>query len=201
MTDQEWLAATDLQDMLEFLRGKASGRKLRLLAVACSRRVWSWIDARGRNAVDVAERFADGLAGPNDMRAARLACREAGGQAAWYAAASDPAIAARNAARSAQTAYADNVLSRAEELAQTNVVRDIFGNPFRRASLDPAWVTPGVVAPAQTIYDARAFGRLPELAGALEHAGCRNAGVLDHCRQPGEHVRGCWVVDLVLGKE
>ena len=53
---------------------------------------------------------------------------------------------------------------------------------------------------AQAIYDERAFDRLPILADALEDAGCTDAAILDHCRQPGEHVRGCWVVDLLLGK-
>ena len=54
---------------------------------------------------------------------------------------------------------------------------------------------------AQSIYDDRAFDRLPILADALEDAGCDKADILNHCRQPGEHVRGCWVVDLVLGKD
>ena len=53
---------------------------------------------------------------------------------------------------------------------------------------------------AQSIYDARAFDRLPLLADALEDAGCADADILSHCRTPGEHVRGCWVVDLLLGK-
>jgi hypothetical protein len=82
-----------------------------------------------------------------------------------------------------------------------NLLRDIYGSPFRPTTLDTAWLTSEVVVLAQTIYDNRAFGRLPELADALEQAGCTDADVLDHCRQPGEHVRGCWVVDLVLGKE
>jgi hypothetical protein len=58
-----------------------------------------------------------------------------------------------------------------------------------------------VVHLAQAICEERAFDRLPILADALEDAGCTNADVLDHCRQPGEHVRGCWVVNLLLGKE
>ena len=103
MTEAEWLECADPQPMLKFLSGKASSRKLRLFAVACSRRAWSFIDALGRAAVDVAENFADGLAGPEELRAARLACQGAGGQASWYAAATNPLIAARNAARSAQS--------------------------------------------------------------------------------------------------
>ena len=53
---------------------------------------------------------------------------------------------------------------------------------------------------AQTIYDHRTFADLPILADALEEAGCDNADILTHCRSSGEHVRGCWVVDLLLGK-
>jgi hypothetical protein len=85
--------------------------------------------------------------------------------------------------------------------SQAIVVRDIFGNPFRPVTLNPAWRTSNVSALAQSIYDDRAFDRLPILADALEDAGCDNADILNHCRQPGEHVRGCWVVDLVLEKE
>jgi len=82
------------------------------------------------------------------------------------------------------------------------MLRDIFGPlPFRPVPLEPTWLTPTVVKLAQTIYDRYAFNRLPVLADALEEAGCTKADILAHCRQPGEHVRGCWVVDLLLGKE
>jgi hypothetical protein len=86
---------------------------------------------------------------------------------------------------------------------QAKLVRDIFSNPFRPPSLDPSWLSwnDGTIPKlAQAIYDDRAFDRLPILADALEEAGCTNADILNHCRQPGEHVRGCWVVDLLLGK-
>ena len=77
------------------------------------------------------------------------------------------------------------------------------GYPFRLATLAPewaAWNDATVVKLAQGIYDDRAFERLPVLADALEDAGCDNADILAHCRGPGPHVRGCWVVDLLLGK-
>ena len=67
--------------------------------------------------------------------------------------------------------------------------------------LNISWLTPTVQSIAAAIDQDRAFDRLPILADALEEAGCTNADVLLHCRQPGEHVRGCWVVDLVLGKK
>jgi hypothetical protein len=84
------------------------------------------------------------------------------------------------------------------------LLRDIFGNPFRPVTINPEWVAcnDGMVRKtAQAIYDERAFDRMPILADALQDAGCDNADILDHCRKPGEHVKGCWVVDLLLGKE
>jgi hypothetical protein len=63
------------------------------------------------------------------------------------------------------------------------------------------WNESTVTELAQAIYTDRAFDRLPILADALEEAGCTDAAILEHCRGPGPHVRGCWVVDLLLGKE
>jgi hypothetical protein len=81
-----------------------------------------------------------------------------------------------------------------------HLLRDIFGNPFRPVACDTAWLTSDVIALACGIYDERAFDRTPILADALQDAGCDSADVLDHCRGAGPHVRGCWVVDLLLGK-
>ena len=83
---------------------------------------------------------------------------------------------------------------------QAEIVRCVLGNPFRPVVADPAWLTPTAIAIADSLYRDRAFDRLPILADALEEAGCTVADILLHCRQPGEHVRGCWAVDLVLGK-
>ena len=208
MTEKEWLECGEPQKMLEVLqKSGASARKLRLFAVACSRRMWAWIDVLGRTAVEVAENFADGLAGPAELRAARLACQGAGGQAAWYAAATNPANAARNAARSAQAGVANKALFGSEAvelLAQARLVREIFGDPFRPGVVDQSWLAwhdGSVVKLAQAIYEERAFERLPNLAAALEEAGCMKEDILAHCRQPGEHVRGCYVLDILLGKE
>ncbi len=91
-----------------------------------------------------------------------------------------------------------------ERKAQACLVRDVFGNPFRKVAVDPAWLgwkDGTMVKLAQGIYDDRAFDRLPVLADALEEAWCDNGSILAHCRQPGEHVRGCWALDLCLGKE
>src|SRR5262249_16188201 len=93
---------------------------------------------------------------------------------------------------------------RSAEKELVPLLRDIVGNPFRPVTVDPAWLAwhgGTVVKLAHAIYDERAFERLPVLADALEEAGCTNADILNHCRQPGEHVRGCWVVDAILGKK
>jgi hypothetical protein len=94
-----------------------------------------------------------------------------------------------------------------EEKAICGLIRDIFGNPFHPLSINPAWQTPTVVALAHAAYDNRLLpagilepARLGILADALEDAGCTSADILSHLRQPGEQVRGCWVVDLLLGK-
>jgi len=87
-----------------------------------------------------------------------------------------------------------------EKEAQSKFFRDIFGNPFRPVKLDLTWLTPTVVKLAQQIYEDRAYDRLLLLADVLEEAGCDNTEILNHCRGPEPHVRGCWVVDPLLGK-
>jgi hypothetical protein len=88
-----------------------------------------------------------------------------------------------------------------EELFQADLFRDVFNNPFRPVAFDPAWRTGTSAALAKTMYDSRDFAAMPIFADALEEAGCDVPDVLTHCRDPkGVHVRGCWVVDLVLGK-
>jgi hypothetical protein len=89
----------------------------------------------------------------------------------------------------------------AERQVLASLVRDVFGNPFRPVKFAPAWRTITAVALANLMYGSRDFSPMPILADALHDAGCDNAAILDHCRGPGPHVRGCWVVDLVLGKE
>ncbi|MCE9560510.1 MAG: hypothetical protein K8U57_00505 [Planctomycetes bacterium] len=83
---------------------------------------------------------------------------------------------------------------------ECSILRRIIGNPFRPVSFSREWLTPTVTALAAEAYASRDFSSLPILADALEDAGCQQQELLEHCRQPGEHVRGCWVCDLVLGK-
>jgi hypothetical protein len=231
MTKAEWLTCTDPKPMLEFLRGKTSDRKLRLFACACCRRIWPLLtDERSRHGIEVAERFVDGLASEQERAiacektraAAAAACRIYAGSVpgggvfaypeydpGWFAAGA--AFNALDYSRfrrpydAAEPAAAAAANATAEAAVQATLLRDIIGNyPSTSPPLPAAvhaWNNGTVQKIAQAIYDERAFDRLPILADALEEAGCTNQDILAHCRQSGEHVRGCWVVDLVLGKE
>ena len=82
------------------------------------------------------------------------------------------------------------------------MIRDAYGpRLFRRVPFQPRWRTSDVVGLAAGIYQDRAFDRMPILADALTDAGCDSAGIVDHCRAGGPHIRGCWVLDLVMNKE
>jgi hypothetical protein len=238
------------------VREATSSRKLRLLACACARRIWHLIpDVQCRRAVEVAERFADGMAETAELQAAwdeaREVCdavfdaraesctlrneEEVDGYGVHEVCADACAWASvcYGAAQPMEDRFKDSILSalldsatavahavlpldlafsayntpprraalNSEAEAHNQLVRDIFGNPFRPVTFDPTWRTTTAVQLTQGIYDSRDFSTMPILADALQDAGCDNADILDHCRGPGPHVRGCWVVDLVLGKE
>jgi hypothetical protein len=88
----------------------------------------------------------------------------------------------------------------AEQQQQARLLREVVASPFRPVAVTFAWQSPTVTQLAQAIFDEGSWVHLPILADALEEVGCTDDAVLDHCRQPGDHVRGCWVVDLLLGK-
>jgi hypothetical protein len=90
---------------------------------------------------------------------------------------------------------------RKESSAQADLLRDIFGNPYQPVVVEQHWLTPDVVAHARHIYAQKAFDQMPALADALTAVGCDATAILDHCRERRDHVRGCWVLDLILEKE
>jgi hypothetical protein len=93
--------------------------------------------------------------------------------------------------------------AKTEERAQCGLLRDIVGPPILPA-VQGAWLSynSGVVKGlAVAIYEERAFDRLPILADALEEAGCSDEFLLGHLREPAFHSRGCWSLDLILGKK
>jgi hypothetical protein len=231
MTEQEWLECTNASGMLECLREKSSARKLRLFVCACCRSSWHLLaDKRSRQAVVIGERFADGVASKKNLETALANAKAAArvvrsqlqetarrpgvsqedeafqlawstDEAGWAAQKAVEGDAWRSALQVAGT------WAMSERTGSYSFVRDIFGNPFRPASFDHAWLTPTVVNLATAAYEERAMpsgeldtARLAVVADALEEAGCTNAAMLNHCRAPGPHVRGCWVVDLLLGK-
>jgi hypothetical protein len=104
-------------------------------------------------------------------------------------------------APAASCSFAAKVGDSAEWERQADLLRCIFGNPFRPVILSPSCLTPAVKTLAEQIYNDRAFDRMPVLGDALEVAGCTVKEVLEHCRNGGEHVRGCWVIDKITGRE
>jgi hypothetical protein len=227
MTEAEWLAYDDPDKMLEFLGEGANPRKMRLFAVACCRRIWDGLDGESHKALDIAERYADGMAtddevlqmadqfhyaSPGRIDAACYAL-DVTFDRGWQPPGRATAIPYHHWAATSCAYEARDPLGlrtsdeevEAEAKHQCRLVADIFGNPFGASpAFDPDWTgrNEGTVPKlAQAIYDELAFDRLPILADALEDAGCDNADILTHCRGPGPHVRGCWVVDLLLGKE
>ena len=207
MTEREWLECGVPQKMLAWLQRerRPSDRKLRLFAVAFCCAIWRQLpDDRCRVAVKVAERFADGLATSDELRVAEAATEEFYGD---YRYRFGPAwgttfeIAGEGAWEILIEAAARESTSKAEQIQQAILFREILGNPYRPISISPAWRTPTVVDLAHAIYAERAFDRMPILGDALEDAGCDQQDILTHCRQPSKHVPGCWVVDLILDKK
>jgi hypothetical protein len=276
MREHEWQSCNRPRPMRAYLarRGLDSDRKLRLYACACCRRVGHLLqDERSHRAVEVAERFADGLADAAELEAARSEAYRAetgwrghrpsgpmaqravqlAREAAFWAASDRPgdadqvagrAVAMEQAAafegkagltlrtswrssltvlppelipaawqalavpawRAVAAEQADARAARAaglaeERLAQSRLLREVFGNPFAPPRVDPSWLgwnRGTVIRLARAIYDGCRFADLAVLADALEEAGCDDSVILGHCRSGGEHARGCWVLDALL---
>jgi hypothetical protein len=227
MTEADWLKEyQNPQAMIWTFRGtkttrtKAGKRKLRLFACGCCRLIWKLLpDEPFREVVEVAERFAEANAVKEELATAYDRAGLVGIVHFFPRAPDAPANTAAALARATarpsaldtafyMTAYplalAGFTLGEKDGNAVTcDLLRCVFGNPFRPVALDVGWRrwNDGTIPKlARSIYDDRAFEQLPILADALEDAGCVNSDMINHCRGPGPHVRGCWVVDLILGK-
>ena len=206
----------DLMDMVEPGLTTHRTRKWRLFACACARRVeslTSW--NRARRTIETVEQFADGHVGWRQIRELAEANVQNMESVDRLRTTNDglARLAAMAVVYRAHDGSAFDIIdwltedaasATGNELAETRIqvvlIKDIFGNPFRPVPFEPSWHTSTVVALAEAIYADRAWDRMPILADALEEAGCNDARVLDHCRAYPVHARGCWVVDLVLGK-
>lgn len=207
MTEHEWLACPDPLRMLQHIDAEPNTRKPLLLAIACLNRLGERLPEACRLWLRDAEAVAEGLASLDridvhyeaaEWQLDELATVDEPGEIAAIQSILFPGWT--------DPIYADSVRSdnlpglAAEQAAQAALVREIFGNPFRPVGVGPSWRTPAVLSLARTIYDEQLFVRMPEIAEALEREGYGNSEVLSHCRNPAQHVRGCWVVDLLLGK-
>jgi hypothetical protein len=205
MTEEEWLLWAEAERMLDFVESRTTQRKLRLVVVACCRKLWADLpDEESRWAVEVGERFADGLATEENREAARQA---AGRHLTLPVRAVEKPLRGCGAifreieAKVTAAQSGSNIEQEfAEQEQWCQLLRDIFGNPFRWVGFNPAWRTDTAVALARQLYESRDFSAMPILADTLQDAGCDDTEILGHCRGPGPHVRGCWVVDRVLGR-
>lgn len=238
MTETDWIASNSPRPMLQYIRSRASGRKLQLVAVACCRRLAGHFDDPGmlplveaverqaegelslsewQDAVRVGERYGmetarDGRITPDDT--VRLSLRALVSSPPLDALEAVLVWAEASEARGAEPGQ-HRAIAQAARRAHANLVREILGNPFQERTIVPEWMFTGgrgliprwatrVSETAKLLADGiqadQAFERLPILADALEESGCTDTDMLAHLREPGRHVRGCWALDLVLGK-
>ncbi len=225
MTEAEWMTCSDPEQLFACLHHEPGERLRVLFACACARAL-TWLPPKFLPAVEVLERFADETAKSSDVGLAleRVELREpalqsehffhahdllhtADPNAGWpvthspftfragWAVTLTHGIGAMALGPSLPAARGD------ERGMALDLLRDIIRNAFHSVTVDPSWLTSTVLALAKGIYDDRAFDRMPILADALQDAGCDNDDILNHCRdEKPTHVRGCWVVDLLLGK-
>ena len=223
MTETQWLRAICIHiSVRDLALQHLSERKRRLFACACCRRIWQLlVQDELKQAVEAAEQYADGLRTKRSLGQVRKKIKPIANMAHhrhFYACAVAWALDRHEQYPLVSAQYASEALAfattgqfhspdykkfmEAEQAEQIKLLRDVVGNPFRPVTVKPAWLTTTVVALAHGIYEECAFDRLPILGDALQDAGCDNADILNHCCDESlPHVRGCWVMDLVLQKQ
>ena len=220
MTEAQWLTCTDASLMADHLhysqmsRQPSNRRKLRLLSVACCRDLWHLFEPFPiiAECVEFAEGYADGIGAKKRLKKLhdenRHEYERSDAKPGEDASVAHIASVARRTLLedASKTLFGEwdwrNTLRGPDgHPGQARLFRDVFGNPFRPVAFNPDWRTSTIVSIARSMYDSRDFSTIQVLADALQDAGCANEGILDHCREDGPHVRGCWVVDLILGKE
>jgi hypothetical protein len=225
MEEAAWLTCNDPNAMLEVVSTRATNRKLRLFVVAFARLVWDTIpDEEGRTVLLEAERHADGLTGSERLHAYHsqwyrfwLPDQTTPEEQEWFRSPENltvvhvlrlmtyPASWLRKLHQ--HSTWTESVASLHHFVPP--LFREIFGNPTQPVTIDSSWLTwqSGTIPKlAQTIYEDRLPSgqfdatRLAILADALEECGCCDKVILEHLRGPGPHVRGCFVIDAILGK-
>lgn len=216
MTEDEWKTAHDAWRMLHVVeRSKPSERKVRLFNAAICKRFWQYLPAESQAILRDSELLADGkMSIPDDpmelCKRANVAVAPFNRQYPNKEFPNDDVRYQRYAAAAVCYAVIPGELWGAvsyfweldsqEKEPHAVIIRDVFGNPAHPVAVHPSWRTSKVVTLAGTIYDEQAFHWMPELSDALEEAGCLDAGILQHCCNKGLHVRGCWLIDLLLDK-
>jgi hypothetical protein len=202
MNAQSWHEG-HFADLLMKIDYSWEGRKNNLLAVACARVLWDGLTKTAHREFERIERRVEQVRSP----------RSGGAGIDDYAArwlAPHASADVENSLEFLHMLFNDTAstihgcklaLPKAVERAWAACLRDIFANPFRPVRFNPDWRTTEAVQLAKRMYNAREFAAMPILANGLEDAGCENTDILDHCRGTGPHVRGCWVLDLVMGKK
>jgi hypothetical protein len=208
--EKDWEVCDDPDLVVQAGVALLTNRQARLFACACCRLFWDQLThPRYRDAVEVAELFADGRADENEVRLAldrALAVpRSSDSGAGTFLGAACETLSAQPPLRAIVAWIVRRSQGRSDEAARLIAAfRDIMPNPFRPpAPLAPAvlaWYGGQVRKLAEGIYHQRTFEELPILADALEEAGCTDQVLLNHCRSAGGHVLGCWAVDHVLAK-
>lgn len=221
MTEAEWLAC-DPDEMYQHAvdRLRCSVRRKDLFCLACAHLIWDLLEDDARRPFEWLEDHLGERQKPRFQRSTRHVRElfEGPAQSLYDAHHRREGGVAGAAAHVAYDFWADwyayafpnlcddypffrDVLPTNPRDSLVSIVRDIFGNPFLPVVFDHRWRSETAVSLAAGIDAERAFDRMPILADALEDAGCDNADILSHCRGQGPHIRGCWVVDLVLDKE
>ena len=222
MTEQEWNEAASPQAIVPLVAGH-SVRKRRLWAIACLRRLlphWNGLGNFYSEALGVGEAYADDPSRQPELLAlGRRVTAERREIASWHhdefpfhfsciceglSLALQPKILSMNKFAVAISDATHSIHDRAdwahEDRAYVDLAHCVFGEPHRPVAFDPRWRTEAAVSLASVFYAQRDAACLPILADALEEASCDMAALLLHLRGPGPHARGCWPVDLVLGK-
>jgi hypothetical protein len=202
VTEHEWLHGPPRRVVVKVRRLKDERKRLLFLCAFFARYRAQLQRPTLPAAIDLVERFADGEAGDAHFSRAKGLARACD----WSQErlpdnlSLDLLQVAHAVASDAAASVEVRMPMLKNGVLQADLLRDIFGNPFRPVAADPGWRTSTVVALAGQMYESRDFSPMPILGDALQDAGCENPDVLDHCRGDGPHVRGCWVVDLILGK-